>query len=572
MMRSAHWMIGARTIGACLVGVGLVALGTIAGCSSDSNNAPPTIAIVLPADGAAITDSTVVLGADARDDSGVSRVRFSIGGELVATVTAAPWEATAAVGRWASGQPVEVTADVRDDAGVSASADPISITVDPSLQTIPQITSVDADDSGGTSLLRAQWLVFPLALDYAYAVARDSLFTDIVLTGTTQDTTVTTTLPATGVYYVRARANTLSETSQWSVPHRYVNLPRFVTTVAVTGNQLGALPVVLADADGLVVLSQAVPRFSDVPDVAPQLLGLTPTAGLSWQQSILAAAQPPVASVADDAGLVVAAGDGTVVRFALADGSVQWQTALTDVTLGALSGDGAGGWLTAGRTTAGDGAVIRLDAGGTEQDRIAFALEADRTVRQVWELASGMFVVVGDITNSGGSPAGVWLRGLASDGSEVWNTRLGTSDAYFLRGGALRDGRVALAGQSFTSDLARRRGFVATFDAAAGYLRWLTTIGDWTQASAIAPSVGGRWGVTGYWREDDGSTRFTVGELTDGGRWRWRVTRAMGRQAMGWGVVGDGQGGITAVGAQSNTGTAWDLIVLRADDHGVIGD
>ena len=72
-------------------GTGSPNLLLYSGCSGTGDTTPPVVALTTPVEGAALSGS-VMLTADATDDTGVTRVEFLVDGRLIATDTTAPYE------------------------------------------------------------------------------------------------------------------------------------------------------------------------------------------------------------------------------------------------------------------------------------------------------------------------------------------------------------------------------------------------------------------------------------------------------------------------------------------------
>jgi len=91
------------------------------------NDAPPTVQITSPADGAGVPPGFTV-EAQASDDSGVDRLELYVDGNLVGADDAAPWSFTTAADLGAGPHVIEVRAI---DDGAHSTADEITVRVDP---------------------------------------------------------------------------------------------------------------------------------------------------------------------------------------------------------------------------------------------------------------------------------------------------------------------------------------------------------------------------------------------------------------------------------------------------------
>lgn len=94
---------------------------------SGLDTAAPTVSISSPASGAQLSGTTTI-GASASDNVGVTKVEFSVDGQLVATDTSAPYSTTWNAGSATLGTHT-LTAKAYDQAGNTTSAAPVSVTV-----------------------------------------------------------------------------------------------------------------------------------------------------------------------------------------------------------------------------------------------------------------------------------------------------------------------------------------------------------------------------------------------------------------------------------------------------------
>jgi phosphatidylserine/phosphatidylglycerophosphate/cardiolipin synthase-like enzyme len=105
--------------------------------SGGTTNAPPTVSLTSPANGAAATEpATFTLKATAADSDGtIASVKFFAGTTLLATSTASPYTFT-----WSNvtAGSYTLTAVATDDRGASTTSSPVSVTVNPANQdTLP---------------------------------------------------------------------------------------------------------------------------------------------------------------------------------------------------------------------------------------------------------------------------------------------------------------------------------------------------------------------------------------------------------------------------------------------------
>lgn len=121
------------------------------------NDAPPTVSIQAPPNGATISGTTRIL-ATAADDRGAVRVRFFVDGVPIAEATAAPYEADWDTNRVANGSHT-IAAEARDTAGQTAVAE-IQVRVENAPADAPPSVTISAPNDGatvsGTVTIRAE--------------------------------------------------------------------------------------------------------------------------------------------------------------------------------------------------------------------------------------------------------------------------------------------------------------------------------------------------------------------------------------------------------------------------------
>jgi ELWxxDGT repeat protein len=151
-------------------------------------NQPPTVALTAPTPGSTfLTTDTITFAADATDDSAVAKVEFFANGNLVGEDTTSPYAVTAklAEGTYA------ISARATDNMGLSANADPITITVQavtigqPTIQSITQNAGsvrlqVTATDGATLALQGSADLVNWTQVDTATAVNGAATFTESI--------------------------------------------------------------------------------------------------------------------------------------------------------------------------------------------------------------------------------------------------------------------------------------------------------------------------------------------------------------------------------------------------------
>jgi hypothetical protein len=528
----------------------LLLLAAVSGCGDDDVNAPPQIGISSPGNGDHLTAAANVV-AQATDDEGVARVRFTLDGTVLLDDFTAPWQAAIPVGEWANGQPVVLGATVWDTDGVSVNATSVTITIDPALQSVPQLLAFGPDAAN----LAARWLRFPGAAGYTLQFSHGAAFGNVFFTQSVTDTLLATAVPATGVVYARVRATVVGAPTPWSRSWRFASVPTLQTLVPLPASQAG-LQVAMAPTDGFTVVSG--PRDGvAIGAVAAELIQLDATGGISGRVGLPTAA----AQWLTDDDLFIC-GDGAVARHGLDDGAAVWRVEPAGMMPSAIgaAADGASP-LAAGRDTQEDAtpsiAIVTLAAAdGVETGRATLDLPAGDTVNQVWGFPAAC-MVAGQIATGG-----VWVRGVdLATQRELWHLRLGTGPQFEVRDAIPVDGDLILVGDSLTG------GAWAASVAVDGRLRWLVQERTWIELGGVASAVDGGVLVTGHARGDGGRTDVVYGELTAGGAWRWKQRRSVGENARGLGVTQADDGSVVVVGTALAAG-GWDLLLLRTDDRG----
>jgi hypothetical protein len=534
----------ARACLACL------ALAVVAGCGNDDTNDPPQIAISSPGDGDHLTAAANVV-AEVSDDEGIVKVRFTLDGELLLEDTVSPWQAAIPVGTAANGLPVVLGATAWDTDGVETQAADVTITIDPALQTVPQLLAF-GPTAADEPVLAARWLRFPAATAYTLQFSRSAGFGAVFFEQTLPDTEYTSAVPDTGIVYARVRARVAGEFLGWSRSRRFAAVDPLLTTVPLSGSQAGLSAV--AQPEGFLVVSG--PRDDvEIGTVAPEALTL------AADGSVLArSALPAFTAQWTAAPAVYLCGADWVARHALAGGGEVWRSSLAGLIPGAVGGDGTT-VLVAGPSTSEAAAplvIVQVAADdGAELGRVAVPTEAGDVVTEVHGLAD-LWVVAGEI-----AAGGVWVRAVDPDGGEVaWRLHLGTSDGFRLRGAAVGGDGLVLVGEADSG------GAWAAGVAAGGRLRWLAREADWIGLTGVAVSFDGDLLVSGDALGDRGQPELAYGALTSAGAWRWQQRRAFGVGARCLGIAPADDGTIVVTGTALLAGGDWDLLLLRADDHG----
>jgi hypothetical protein len=138
-------------------------------------NAPPTVAITAPTEGAAFTaPASVAVTADANDtDGGIAKVDFFANGNLVGTAATAPFSAMIeglAAGNYA------LTAVATDTAGATATSDAVNIVVNPAAANAPPTISITSPTTGQILAAPATVILEATAADSDGSVSEVAFF------------------------------------------------------------------------------------------------------------------------------------------------------------------------------------------------------------------------------------------------------------------------------------------------------------------------------------------------------------------------------------------------------------
>ena len=554
----------------------LAALFTLPACSDDEDN-PPSAEIVYPESGRHFSASpdSVVVAAD--DDNGVSSVEIRLDGEVVSTVRTEPYSTRLPLGLYADGQVHVLDATAKDSRGATADADPVTVTIDPALQTIPQIVELEAD-ADDLAHLRLTWLAWPDAVTrYEWEIARDDAFENVAAAGNATEVTVPTAVAAVGLAYARVRVVAPGETTAWSRTARFSSITGWRRHYDLPGAQLGT--AVLTAADGtLRVLSHAVARHRVSP-AAVELLELDAELDLVASHELLPETYTPTSHLLTDDGRLLLAGsqDGGTAFVAAADlaGNLLWSGSVGFMGTAVLVLDTDGDPLIVGddlRELQPGGVMATVGVDGAVVETGTFALDAGRSVLLAWPDGDGGHVLAGQMpATEDGIPGGVWALGLAADHAERWRVRLGTADRWRLFGGAADgNGRFVLTGMAFRDTDKNRYGFIAGLDV-DGHLRWQLADNDWHYVAGVAADTGGRWTMTGVLERDEESDYdLALRNVTEAGEDRWEVRLASGPESQGWTLAPHPDGGWWVAGTRREEGQDHDVDLLRVDDRGAL--
>jgi hypothetical protein len=555
---------------------GLALVAALAACSEDPVNSPPRVDILYPEPGFVYTVSPDSMVASVTDDRGIRQVEFRLDGAVISTRTQSPWTTRLPLGTYADGRLHELTVRATDTDGASTTSSAVTVTFDPSLQTVPQITGL-LPDPDGSGQLRLGWLAFPEDVStFEWQVARDDGFADIAAEGATPDTAVVAAVDTLGLAYARVRAVLPDRTTYWSRSERFNGLQMWRQRYDLDGAQMG-VAIQTAD-DGLRLLSHAVER-SRVSSAAVQMLAVDDDGQLLWSRDILDDTHLPTDRAVDDDGVLflggatdtggfVARADDEAALLSLSAVGFMRPTALL------VGADGVVRAVGADLREGGAGGVVAdIAADGAVTAATTFDLETGRDVLRAWPRPDGGFVLAGTLPEGDdGLPGGVWVRGHDDAGAALWSVRLGTADGYLLRDGHHDGaGNYVLTGQAYRAEYWSRFGFVACVDA-DGLLRWQVTDRDWHFFAGAALDVDGRWVVAGAQRRSIGDDRYELDlgliGLSGAGEVRWEIRHASGPDSQGWSLAPHEGGGWWVAG--TGTGNGFDVDLLRVDDRGAL--
>jgi len=557
-----------------------LALVTLAACSDEETDEPPRAAIVYPEPGYHYTSAPDSMIVDAFDDRGITSVEFRLDDEVIATARTSPYSTRLPLGIYADGLPHRLDATARDTRSQRGEAGAITVTIDPSLQTVPQITSVAAA-ADGSGTLQVTWHPWPEAVTrYEWEIARDDGFYELAAAGSAADTVTATPVGTDGLASVRVRTVTPTETSGWSRTSRYSGLATWRERCALAGPQLGTA-ILTADDGTLRLLSHAVPRHR-VSRAPVQLLSLDADHQLVAASTLLGDDHLPRSHRIDPAGRLVLGGllaDGVTGFLAAADlaGTLLWSVTTDQMAPTALAAADDGSLLAVGadrRAGEPGGVFAAIGEGGALTLGPTFPLAAGREVWFVWPRPSGGHVLAGIMPDDEeGRPDGVWALGLDEAGAVHWNVRLGTGQQWLLRGGgADGTGNYVLAGIALRDVQASRYGFLAGIDE-RGRVRWQFEDRDWHFFAEVVPTVGGRWAAVGSSKRpvgDGWEYHFALRGFSPFGSPLWESELPAGRESQGWSLVAHPGGGWWAAGTRTDDGTQYDVDLVRVDDRGAL--
>jgi hypothetical protein len=551
------------------------ALLVLGGCSEEDENSPPEAIIVFPEDGHHYTTEPGLVEAAVRDDGEVPLVEVRLD-DVVVSSLADTLTTRLPLGRYADGLPHEITVRAYDAEGLTGDAGPITVTIDPALQTVPQI--VEVAPAADASLLEVSWLPFPGATGYAWEAAPTAEFSTLLDSGETADAMATVARGDADLVYLRVRAELSGASTGWSRTRRYDAVAGWRRSYELAGSQMATAIIPAADGS-LRLLSHGVVE-ARVARAEVELLAVAADGELQAVYPLLDASHEPTTHLVTDDGQLLLGGvrddgAGFLAAFSL-DGDERWRREITDWEPTALLREHDGALRVVGadlRDGARGGVIMTLDpADGGAAEHARFDLEAGRRVRVAWARPDTGWVVAG----TPGLYDGVFARGLDAAGEREWNLRLGTADRWLLRGhGTDGQGRYLLTGIAFRETPSSRYGYVASIDD-RGRLRWLYGATSWHLFGAVRPTGDGQWTAVGARR------RFVTDEtwlydtalmgLSDAGARLWDVQHRLGEESQGWGLAPHPQGGWYATGFTTPDRTRYEVDLLRVDDRGQLDD
>jgi hypothetical protein len=569
---------------------GLLALGLFSGCSSDDEtDEPPLAEIVHPLPGDHLTERPDSVLVYAADDRGINRVEISLDDELLSTLRQPPYRTRLPLGIYADGLGHVLRARAYDSRGQTGDAAPVSITIDPGLQTVPQIISLGPAPDEPQHLLLTLLAWPEPGRSFSWQAAADDGFTQITHSGDgLTDTTVHITDAAQGIVYARVRAVDGQEISGWSRTKRYSGLQTWRMRYPMAGSQLGASILVRPDDGQLLIVSHGAAGHP-VSWAAVQTLSVSPEGDLLSRRDLLPADYRPTSRLLlADGRLAMAGRRRTGASFlALNDqAGGQWivEPQIIDATaLIPVSADPGGGFLAVGAdrrvgTTPGGGLFAAVAGDGTLTPTTSFPLAPEHEVSHVWALEGGGFVLAGQVLDgSSTTPGGIWIAGLAAADQDArhevrWTVRLGTVHRWLLCGaGEDGNGVFVLTGAARHTEPSARYGFLAGIDQ-DGRVRWQVTDHAWQQFSSVAPDTDGRWVAVGARRRHLGDQRYefetAIRGLSPYGATLWQSVHRDGQNAQAWALAAHPGAGWYVVGARHDGVAGFDVDLLRIDDRG----
>lgn len=555
----------------------VLALAVVVGCSDEDTNQVPEVIILEPEDGHHFTSDPGMVTIAVNDD-GNWFAEILLDDGVIATLRDTT-STRLPLGLYADGEPHTIEAYATDYLGARGTASPVTVTIDPSLQTVPQIIELAAQD-GEEHGLRLVWLEFPGTEQYRYEVARTDAFESLLVSGLTTATSTALPLPVASLAYVRIQARHQDGgVSDWSRTRRYDGTEAWRQQFPLAGPQVGT--GVIPAADGTIRLLSYGLSDPGLESAMVQIVTLAEDRA-SWDVlDVLDASYQVRNHVLTDDRVLLLGGVRTVGAGFLAavtlDGDMVWRRAVHEFDPSAIFTDGAGQVLAAGRDRrAGQpgGVVASIDmATGTVAITATFALEVDRFVTAAWPASDGGSILAGRLPETDdGAFGGVWVRGVGSGGAVEWDLVLGIEDRWLPRGYARDDaGNLLLTGIAHRGGADERAGFLVCLDD-RGHFRWQITDSDWLVFTAAVADGTGRWTVAGARRKDiDGESstgNAALQSFSSEGEPLWEVPYADGLPSQAWSVAPHPDGGWLTAGFVKGGGGDFDLDLLRVDDRG----
>ena len=554
----------------------LLALLLAAGCSEDDENDPPRVVIVSPDDGHHFTSAATLVEVEVDDDSGVPLVELRLDGEVVASLRDT-LKSLLPVGLWADGLEHELRARAHDTDDATGDSGVRTITIDPALQTVPQITSV-APDAGAAGQLVATWLAFPEALGYTYEVARTDGFADLLASGDTSELSLDLALNDASLAYVRVRAMVAEGLTSWSRTFRYDGTAGWRQRYELAGPQQGT--AILTAADGsLYLLSHAV-RDARIDRAAVELLRVSNVGEPGGVRELLDDTHLPTSHLLLDDGSLLIGGisdSGYFLASFRLSGEMDWYYGTTLFEPTALLREADGTVRLLGNEgpvdySQGVSAVVTPST-GVLSDMVTFDLDTGARVLAAWPHEDGGWVVAGQLADVDTQHyGGVFADHIAADGQTMWRLRLGSADRWLMRGQATNGSdQFCLGGIAYKENKGNRYGFIVNFDD-DGSLRWQLGETDWHFYSDLVSLPDGRWTAVGAHRRSVDSDNWlydtALRGISEGGLPLWEIQHESGRESQGWDLAPHPDGGWYVLGFMTPDSGEYDLDLLRVDDRG----
>ena len=375
-----------------------------------------TVTITNPVNGVTVTEP-VTIRAKASDDDAVTKVEFSIDGNLIGEDDSPPYEQYWNVGYWADGELHTISAQATDISGKVSIPDLVSVTVSDTataLLELELLSPSDGESVGEIDIVTLVWRALPDAVQYEVEVSSTVDFTETEYLYSTTDTTVTTSSLSEGTHYWRIRAqNNLGNLSRWSSIRRFFNgFVTFKKTFGGSSDDRGYS--VQQTSDGGYIITGYTSSFG-ARDGDVWLIKTDASGNEEWNRTFGRGSSNKGYSVqqTSDGGYIITGNTGPQV------------------------------WL------------IKTDASGSEEWNERFGGSFSDRGYSVQQTSDGGFIIAGSFTDSPIINTDVLLIKTDASGNEEWHKIFGSSDdwndgAYSV--GQTPDGGYIIAGYYYSPD------------------------------------------------------------------------------------------------------------------------